>query len=81
LCYLSIKDNRSKGSKTVYEYIKDKPVIWPNKEFFEIINYPNESQLNFLNLSKEEFILKFDTFTKNRELALKEEFIKLLKTF
>jgi hypothetical protein len=81
LCYLSIKDNRSKGSKTVYEYIKDKPVILPNKEFFEIINYPNESQLNFLNLSKEEFILKFDTFTKNRELALKEEFIKLLKTF
>jgi hypothetical protein len=78
LCYLAIKDNRAKGSKTVYEYLDERKIATPNKEFLELINYPEPSLIKFINQSGDIFKDSYNKFLTNREIGLKKVFIELI---
>lgn len=79
LCYLPVKDNRSKGDNTLYEYSGQRKSLITNKKFLKLINYPNEEELNsFLQCNADQFEKPFMDFVDNREKDLINEFVKLI---
>lgn len=55
LCYLPIKDNRSKRDHTIYEYAMDRPSLTFNENFLEMIDYPKREDLAFIDCPEDQF--------------------------
>ena len=55
LCYLPVKDNRSKRDKTIYDYAEDRPSLTYDSEFLKIIDYPSREELEFKDCPFDEF--------------------------
>ena len=67
LCYLSIKDNRSKHEKTIYEDNNDRPSYCINEDYLKFINYPTKQELNsFIDLEFSEFDSKYRKYLGDR---------------
>ena len=76
---MSIKDNRSKGKLTIYEYISDRDALNVDEGYLKVIDYPKQDELRFIDYSKEEFIKEYNTFIKNRENRLGKQIRMLIK--
>lgn len=73
LCYLSIKDNRSKRNLTLYEYADSRPALKIDEEFVKFIEYPSRDELGFIDCNLDEFKNPYQLLIKNRgEKVLKE---------
>lgn len=79
LCYLSIKDNRSKGELTLYEFIATRASLNVSKDYLDVVDYPEENELSFIDYPPEEFVEGYNTFIKNRENRLEKNIVALLK--
>lgn len=78
LCYLPVKDNRSKGEMTLYEYAGDRPALMLKPEFHELINYPSQEELSFVDAANEGFKKGFENLLDSREKVMFDKFIKLI---
>lgn len=78
LCYLASIDNRSKHEKTLYEFINDRPSFIVDKEFLDLVNYPAEDELRFINYSLVEFDKEYHNFIAQRMDRMFEEFKQLV---
>ena len=77
LCYLPVKDNRSKRDKTIYQYADDRPSLTFEPNFLSIIDYPMREELEFIDYSKEDFITSFTAFIEKREERIIAKFVEL----
>lgn len=66
LCYLSIKDNRSKRDLTLYEYADSRPALKIDDEFVAFIDYPTREELGFINCDYDEFSSAFKNYISER---------------
>ena len=66
LCYLSIKDNRSKRDLTLYEYADARPALKIDEDFVKFIDYPTREELGFVDCDLEEFRDSYSKFIKDR---------------
>jgi hypothetical protein len=78
LCYLPVKDNRSKRDQTIYEYAADRPSLTFNDEFLNLIKYPSRQDLEFIDCGLKEFQTGLTNLISQRELALKDQFLNLI---
>ena len=78
LCYLPVKDNRSKRDHTIYEYALDRPSLTFNEQFLSLIDYPTREELAFIDCPIDQFKPKYKEFTIKREKKMVEKFIKLI---
>ncbi|MBR5033252.1 MAG: DUF262 domain-containing protein [Treponema sp.] len=78
LCYLAVKDNRSKGDKTIYDSKEGRPSFILNKDFLEFIDYPSKKQLSFIDCSIEQFKKPYEEFVSTREKRMVDKFITLI---
>lgn len=78
ICYLSSTDNRAKKEKTLYEFVEDRPSFALDKEYLDLINYPTENELKFIDYSFEEFDKYYNDFISNRINILINEIKKHL---
>ena len=78
LCYLPVKDNRSKRDNTIYEYAKDRPSLTYNNDFLEMINYPSREDLSFINCPYSQFITSYNKMISEREQKMIEQFLSLI---
>lgn len=81
LCYLPVKDNRSKRDKTIYEYAGDRPSLTFNQEFLDLIKYPSREQLEFLDYKFDEFKKSFEQLLNDREKSIVTQFIALIMQY
>ena len=79
LCYLSIADNRSKGKKTIYEFLNDRPALDIKDEYLNAVDYPSINEIDFLDCNVDEFIKGFDKLIKERENRLEKNMYELIK--
>ena len=78
LCYLPVKDNRSKRDKTIYEYALDRPSLTYNDSFIQTINYPSREDLSFIDCAYEQFNQPYTTLVEKRAKAIIDDFISLI---
>ena len=78
LCYLASKDNRSKHNKTIYEYSDDRPSFILNKEYLDLIDYPHDEELKFINYPDEAFEREYLSFIESRLDSMIKEFKQYL---
>lgn len=81
LCYLPVKDNRSKRDKTIYEYAGDRPSLTFNQKFLDLIKYPSREQLEFLDYKFDDFKKNFEQLLDDREKAIVTQFIDLIMQY
>ena len=81
LCYLPVKDNRSKRDKTIYAYAEDRPSLTFKQEFLDLINYPSREELEFLDYAFDEFKTNFEKMIKAREASLIKRFTDLIMKY
>ena len=81
LCYLPVKDNRSKRDKTIYEYAGDRPSLTFKQEFLDLINYPSREQLEFLDFKFDEFKSHFEKMLTDREARIVKDFVDLIMKY
>ena len=79
LCYLSVKDNRAKREKTIYEFVEDRPSYTFDYDYLSFINYPEKIDLKFLTYPNTDFREEYAKFTKQRTDALCVQFVSLIK--
>lgn len=80
LCYLPVKDNRSKRDHTIYEYALDRPALTYNDDFLEMIDYPSREELSFIDCSYDQFKDPYNTMIKKRQDKIIEKFVGLMIT-
>ena len=78
LCYLPVKDNRSKRDKTIYQYADDRPSLVFEPEFLSVIDYPSRQDFEFLEYAEEEFAKSYTNLIDKREVAIKARLIDLM---
>jgi len=78
LCYLPVKDNRSKRDHTIYEYALDRPSLTFNEDFLSMIDYPSREELSFIDTTEEQFKSPYETLTNKREKSMLEKFVNLV---
>lgn len=81
LCYLPVKDNRSKRNKTIYEYAGDRPSLTFNQDFLDLIDYPSRDNLAFVDCHGDDFNIGFTSMINRRETAFVHKFVELLMIF
>ncbi len=79
LCYLSYKDNRSKGKHTIYEYKEDRPSFVLNNEYLNLIDYPKVEEIYFIGTTSESFKVCYKEFIEHRMDIMIEEMIRYIK--
>lgn len=79
LCYLTVKDNRSKREKTIYEYVEDRPSYTFDEEYLKFNGYPEKDDLKFIHYSNSDFRDEYAKFIKYRTDILSQEFLELIK--
>ena len=80
LCYLPVKDNRSKQELTIYEYALNRPALTYNSEFLSLINYPSREELSFIDCSEEQFKAPYIHLTSSRQEKIMTKFVELMIT-
>ena len=78
LCYLPVKDNRSKRDKTIYQYADERPALVFNDAFLKIIDYPSRTEFEFLDYAQDEFKTSFLALIEKRESLIKKNLIDLM---
>ena len=78
LCYLPVKDNRSKGEYTIYEYALDRPSLVQNEKFLQIIDYPKKENFSFIDCPYDQFEGPYTNMVKNREEKMIKKYIDLI---
>lgn len=78
LCYLAVKDNRSKRDHTIYEYALDRPALTFNENFLEMIDYPAREELTFINCKDNQFGEPYEALIKKREERISAKFVNLI---
>ena len=78
LCYLPVKDNRSKRDKTIYEYADQRPSLTFDKDFLNTIDYPSKEGLEFINCTQDVFVKDYNNFVRDREIKILDKYIKLI---
>lgn len=79
LCYLTVKDNRSKREKTIYEYVEDRPSYTFDEDYLRFIGYPEQEELKFIHYSNNDFRNEYASFIKYRADRLCQDFLELVK--
>ncbi len=78
LCYLGVKDNRSKRDHTIYEYAMDRPALTYDSEFLELIDYPGRDELAFSDCPLDQFKTPYDDMVSNRQDSMITKFVDLV---
>ena len=79
LCYLPVKDNRSKRNHTIYEYAMDRPSLVHNQEFLNMIDYPSAQTLqSFIDCSIEQFKGPYEKMVNDREQKMVNKLLDLI---
>lgn len=78
ICYLSVKDNRSKRDKTIYQFSDDRPAFTFDSDYLDFINYPKNDEIGFINYQNSDFRDEYLNFIKNRVNSLINEFINMI---
>lgn len=78
LCYLAVKDNRSKRDKTIYQYADERPSLVISDSFLELITYPSKEELEFLDYSIDDFAISYIELLNKREEIIIPRFIDLI---
>ena len=78
LCYLGVKDNRSKRDSTIYEYAKDRPALTYDKEFIKMIDYPKREELAFADCPLDQFVTPYNKMIKDRQESMVTKFKALI---
>lgn len=73
-CYLTSKVNGGKHEQTMYEYAKERPGYKVDERFTKFVDYPEESELEFIKSLTSEFKTEYINFLRNRLNKLKTEF-------
>lgn len=81
LCYLPVKDNRSKRDKTIYDYAEDRPSLTFNEEFLSLIDYPSREELEFIDCKFDEFKENYTKLIEKRENDMITRFLDLVMKF
>ena len=81
LCYLTVKDNRSKRDKTIYEYVEDRPSYTFAEDFLQLIQYPSNEELKFINYTNQDFREEYAKFVFDRADAMCKQFYDLVEEF
>lgn len=78
LCYLPVKDNRSKRDKTIYQYADDRPSLTFDDKFLKFIDYPSREGLEFIDYSLDEFSTHYIKLIEDREEKVLSKIVDLL---
>ena len=78
LCYLPVKDNRSKRDKTIYEYAADRPSLVFNSDFIEMIDYPSKQELSFIDAPIDQFRTSYESLIETRSKKVLNRFLDLI---
>lgn len=78
LCYLPVKDNRSKRDKTIYQYEDERPSLVFDENFKSTIDYPSRTDLEFLDYAPNEFKKYYLALVDKREVSIKEKLVNLM---
>ncbi len=78
LCYLSIKDNRSKRDLTLYQYADSRPALKINDKFARFIDYPSREELGFIDCDFDEFNESYKNLIKARGKKVLDNLATLL---
>jgi hypothetical protein len=81
MCYMPVKDNRSKKDISLHSYAEKYRTLVVNKDFLKFVYYPENEIINFTDFQKDQFIRSYNQFIINREKFLIEEFTRLLNRF
>ena len=81
LCYLSVKDNRSKRDKTIYEFNEGRPSFTTDSDYLDFIVYPNQSEIAFVTYDNVNFRNEYMKFIKDRQNKLEKQFLELVKQY
>ena len=76
LCYLPVKDNRSKRDHTIYEYAMDRPALVYNQQFLDMIIYPTREALSFIDCPESQFAQHYELMVKDRESKMITKFVE-----
>lgn len=79
ICYLTVKDNRAKREKTIYEYGKDRPSYAFNEDYLDFISYPQKDLLQFINCNNADFRDEYEKFISQRADNLRKQFLDAIK--
>lgn len=79
LCYLSVKDNRSKREKTIYEYVADRPSYTFDEGYLDFILYPSNDELKFIHYANQDFRDEYKKFIDYRAEILRTQFLNLVR--
>ncbi len=78
LCYLPVKDNRSKRDHTIYEYAMDRPSLTYDEKFLSFIDYPHKEELVFIDTTENKFKGSYTALIEKREHLMIDKFTKLI---
>ena len=78
MCYMPVKENRSKKDASLHSYAEKYRTLVVNKDFLKFVYYPENESINFTNYQRDQFIISYNQFIANREKFLIEEFARLL---
>ena len=78
LCYLTARDNRAKGHKTLYDFLEGRPAFYEHPQFLKCVNYPSKNDLKFKDYNNEKFLEEYYIFIDKRQKVLQEEFLRLV---
>lgn len=78
LCYLTARDNRAKGHKTLYDFLEGRPAFYEKPRFLECVLYPSKEDLKFKDYNNEQFLERYYKFIEKRQKEQQEEFLRLI---
>lgn len=81
LCVMLPRDNRSKKQLTLYEDEKSRATYKLSEKILDLMIYPKKSELNFLDLSKDQKKIEFKIFIKNRRNTLVNEISDIVSNY
>ncbi len=81
LCVMLPRDNRSKKNLTLYEDETNRAAYNLSQDILDMMIYPREVELRFLDLSKEQKKSQYCDFIKNRKNTLVNEIKKAISDY
>lgn len=81
LCIMLSRDNRAKKQLTLYEDEKTRSAYKLSESILDLMIYPKKSEINFLDLSKDQKKSEFFSFIKNRRNTLEREIKRIIEDY
>ena len=81
LCIMLSRDNRAKKQLTLYEDEKTRSAYKLSESILDLMIYPKKSEINFLDLSKDQKKSEFFSFIKNRRNTLEREIKHIIEDY